>query len=177
MSVVHVGVFCGNLGITAFTLENYSNFNNKFLFNYSSIFKINDYYKNRGREKVSFNELCEIINALSNQDFTGLDKFRLMTSLGKIKEMRVKRNNSNSSAGESASLTWGKADSLESKLLTESSEKMSCLQETASLLNKCIGEKNQGWLQNDKELKILGKKFKKQMKENKSLTLKFCQKK
>ena len=53
-----------------------------------------------------------------------------------------------------------------------SSEKISCLQETVSLLNQCIGEENQGKLQNDKELKILGKDFKKQMKENKYFTLK-----
>ena len=70
-----------------------------------------------------------------------------------------------------------KRDSLESKLHRESSEKMSSLQETVSLLNQCIGKKNQGRLQNEKELKILGKDFKKQMKENRSLTLKLCQKK
>ena len=40
-----------------------------------------------------------------------------------------------------------------------------------------MGEENQGRLQNDKELKILEKDFKKQMKENKSLTLKLCQEK
>ena len=54
---------------------------------------------------------------------------------------------------------------------------MSCLQETVSLLNQCIGEENQGLLQNDKELKILGKDFKKQIRENKSLPLKRFQKK
>ena len=31
MSAGHVGVFCQNLGITAYTLENYSNFKKKFL--------------------------------------------------------------------------------------------------------------------------------------------------
>ena len=36
----------------------------------------------------------------------------------------------------------------------------------------CLGEENQGRLQTDKELKILGKDLKKQMKENKSLSLK-----
>ena len=46
------------------------------------------------------------------------------------------------------------------------------MQETVSLLNQCIGEENQGRLQNEKDLEILGKDFKKQMKENKSLTLK-----
>ena len=70
-----------------------------------------------------------------------------------------------SSAGESASLTLDKRDSLESKLLRASSERISCLQETASLLNQCIDEKNQGRLQNDKELKILRKDFRKQMKK------------
>ena len=34
----------------------------------------------------------ETINTLSNQDFAGLDKFRLRTSLGRIKEMHVKTN-------------------------------------------------------------------------------------
>ena len=34
-----------------------------------------------------------------------------------------------------------------------------------SLLNQCIDEENQGRLKNDKELKILGKDFKKQMKK------------
>ena len=33
MSAGHVGVFWQNLGITAYTLENYSNFKNKYLFN------------------------------------------------------------------------------------------------------------------------------------------------
>ena len=37
MSAGHVGIFCQNLGITAYTLENYSNFKNKFLFNNGSI--------------------------------------------------------------------------------------------------------------------------------------------
>ena len=70
-----------------------------------------------------------------------------------------------SSAGESASLTLDKRDSLESKLLRASSERISSLQETASLLNQCIDEENQGRLQNDKELKILRKDFRKQMKK------------
>ena len=83
-----------------------------------------------------------------------------------------------SSAGGSASLTLDKKrDSLESKLHRASSEKISCLQETVSLLNQCIGEKNQGRLQNENELEIFGKDFKKQMKQNRSLTLKLCQKK
>ena len=56
-----------------------------------SIFKINDYY-NRSRGNKSFTELYEIINTLSNQGFAGMDKFRLRTSLGKIKEICVKMN-------------------------------------------------------------------------------------
>ena len=33
-----------------------------------------------------------MINTLSNQDFAGLNKFRLRTNLRKIKEMHVKIN-------------------------------------------------------------------------------------
>ena len=36
--------------------------------------------------------MSEIINTLSNQDFAGLDKFWLRTSLGKISKMHVKMN-------------------------------------------------------------------------------------
>ena len=61
-----VGVFCQNLGITTYTLEKYSNFKNKFLFNNGSILEIND-YNNRSRGNVSFTELSEIINTLSYQ--------------------------------------------------------------------------------------------------------------
>ena len=46
------------------------------------------------------------------------------------------------SAGYIASLTLDKRDSLENKLLTPLSEKISCLQETASLSNQCIGGEN-----------------------------------
>ena len=92
MSAVHVDVFCQNLGITAYTLENYSNFKNKFLFNNGSILEISDYYSNKSRGNVSFTELSEIINTLSSQDFAGMDKFRLKANLGKIKEMHVKMN-------------------------------------------------------------------------------------
>ena len=66
MSVGHVGIFFQNLGITAYTLENYSNFKNKFLFNNGSILEIIDYYNNRNSGNVSYTELCEIINILSN---------------------------------------------------------------------------------------------------------------
>ena len=93
ISAGHVGVFCLNLGIIAYTLENYSNFKNKSLFDNGSILEINDYYNsNKNRGNVSFTELPEIINVLSSQDFSGMDKFRLRERLGKIKEMRVKMN-------------------------------------------------------------------------------------
>ena len=127
--------------------------------------------------------MSKIINTLSSQDFAGMDKFRLKERLGKIKEILVKMNKmaglaAGSSAAESASLTLDKKrDSLESKFHRASSEKISCLQETVSLLNQCIGKENQGQLQNEKELEIHGKDFKKQMKENRSLTLKLCQEK
>ena len=162
--------------------------------------------RNKSRGNVTFTELSEIINTLSSQDFAGMDKFRLRERLRNIKEIRVKinktkkckRNDSymsdfltspfslvmgdlsagSSSAGESASLTLDKKrDSLESKFRRALSEKMSCLQETVSLLNLWIGEENQGRLQIEKELEVLGKDFKKQMKENRSLTSKLCQKK
>ena len=57
------------------------------LFNNGSTLEINNYCNNRSRGNVSFTELSEIINTLSNQDFTGLDKFRSSSSLGKIKEI------------------------------------------------------------------------------------------
>ena len=41
----------------------------------------------------------------------------------------------------------------------------------------CLGEENQSQLNTDKELQILDKDLKKQIKKNKSLTLKLCQKK
>ena len=85
--------------------------------------------------------------------------------------------NTSLAAGENTSLTLDKRESLlESKLLKASSEKISALQETVSLLNTCLGEENQGRLETYKELKILGKDLKKQMKEHKSLSLKLCQK-
>ena len=79
----HVGVFCQNLGIKTYTSENYSNFENKFLFNNGSILKKNDYFNNRSRGNVSFTELSEIIATLSNQDFAELDKFRLLEKKNK----------------------------------------------------------------------------------------------
>ena len=87
--------------------------------------------------------------------------------------------NTSLAAGENTSLTLDKKGEslLESKLLKSSSEKISVLQETVSLLNTCLGEENQGRLETGKELEILGKDLKKQMKENKSLSLKLCRKK
>ena len=70
-----------------YNLENYSNFKSNFSFNNRSIIEIRDYFRTRG--KASFNDLSQLINALSNQDFSGLDKFRLMENLGKMKKMRA----------------------------------------------------------------------------------------
>ena len=39
---MHPDVFCQNLGIIVYILENYSNFENKFLFTNGSILEIND---------------------------------------------------------------------------------------------------------------------------------------
>ena len=199
-SAGHVGVFCQNLGITAYTLENYSNFKNNFSFNNGSILEIHDFFRTRGN--ASFNDLCQLINTLSNQDFDELDKFKLRESLGKLKEMharfvKVKKSIRNEKglseflsspfspgntllplAGENASLTLKKRKSLLlEKKLQEKSEKISSLQETVSVLNECIVEENQGRLKTDKELQVLSKDLKKQVKENKSLSLKLCQKK
>ena len=62
------------------------------LFNNGSILEINDYCNNGSRGKLSLTELSEIINTLSIQEFAGLDKFKLRTSVGKVKEMRLKMN-------------------------------------------------------------------------------------
>ena len=48
-------VFCQNLGIIAYTLENYSNFRSKFLLKNWNIFEIYDYYWTMGN--VTFNNL------------------------------------------------------------------------------------------------------------------------
>ena len=42
VSAMHPDVFCQNLGIIVYILENYSNFENKFLFTNGSILEIND---------------------------------------------------------------------------------------------------------------------------------------
>ena len=82
-----MGVFCQNLGITAYTLENYSNFKSNFSFSNGSILEIHDYFRTKG--DASFNNLSQIINTVSNQDFAGLDNFRLRKILGKMKEMHA----------------------------------------------------------------------------------------
>ena len=77
-----MGVFCQNLGITAYTLENYSNFKSNFSFNSWSILEIHDYFKTR--ENVYFNDfnLSQLINGtLSNQDFAGFDNFNKLENL------------------------------------------------------------------------------------------------
>ena len=68
-----MSVFCQNLDITAYTLENYSSFSSKFSFNNGSIFEIHDYFRTRGN--ACFNNLSQQTNTLSNQDFAGLDNF------------------------------------------------------------------------------------------------------
>ena len=191
-------------------IENYSNFKNNFSFNNGSILEIHDHFRTKG--KFSFNALPQLINTLSNQDFAGLDKFRLRKSLGKLKEMHVQllkgnKNHRNVSsvskflsspfsptkpaeramgmgntslplaARENTSLALKKRESLLESKLQASSEKISSLQGTVSLLNMCLGEENQGQLKTDKQLQILDKDLEKQIKENKSLTLKLCQKK
>ena len=70
-TVGHVGVFWENLGKTACTSENYSNFKSKFSLNNERIFEIYYYIRTRGNDR--FNDLSQLINALSNQDFAVLD--------------------------------------------------------------------------------------------------------
>ena len=69
-----VGVFCQNLGITAYTLENYSNFKSKFSFNNGNNFETYDYFRTYFRGNARFNDLVKLIESLLNQDFAGLDK-------------------------------------------------------------------------------------------------------
>ena len=77
---------------------------------------------------------------------------------------------------ENTSLALKKRQSFLENKLQALSEKISSLQGTVSLLNMCLEEENQGRLKTDKELQILDKDLQKQIKENKSLTLKLCQK-
>ena len=51
------------------------------------IYEIHDYFRNRAI--TSFNDLSQLINTKSSQDFAGLDKFRSRESLGKMKEMHA----------------------------------------------------------------------------------------
>ena len=85
----------------AYTLKNCSNFQSNFSFNSGSILEIYDLFKTRGN--TSFNNLPQMITTLSNQDFAGLDKFRLSESLGKMKEilvqlLKINKNNRNESS-------------------------------------------------------------------------------
>ena len=81
-------VFSAKIWVSqGYNLENYSNFKSNFSFNNRSIIEIHDYFRTRGN--ASFNDLSQLINALSNQDFSGLDKFRLTENLGKMKKMRA----------------------------------------------------------------------------------------
>ena len=77
-----MGVFCQNLGITSYNLENYSHFKSKFSLNNVRILERYNYFRTRGN--VSFSDLSQLINTLSNQDFAGLDKFnKLINKLNK----------------------------------------------------------------------------------------------
>ena len=68
-----------NLGITAYTLENYSNFKSKLSFNNGNIFEIHDCFRTRGNA----NDLSQLVDSLSlsNQDFAGLDNFNRLENL------------------------------------------------------------------------------------------------
>ena len=68
-----------NLGITAYTLENYSNFKSKQSFNNGNIFEIHDCFRTGGNA----NDLSQLIDSLSllNQDFVGLDNFNRLENL------------------------------------------------------------------------------------------------
>ena len=68
-----------NLGITAYALENYSNFKSKLSFNNGNIFEIHDCFRTRGNA----NDLSQLIDSLSlpNQDFAGLDNLDRLENL------------------------------------------------------------------------------------------------
>ena len=72
-------VFCQNLGIATYTLENYSNFKSKFSFDNGSIFETNDYF--RTWWNASFNDFSQLINTLLNQGFAGLDELNKLENL------------------------------------------------------------------------------------------------
>ena len=58
----------------SYTLQNYSNFKSNFSFNSNRSREIHDF---RTRGNASYNDLSQLINTLSNKDFTCLDKFKL----------------------------------------------------------------------------------------------------
>ena len=66
---------------TAYTLENYSNFKSNFSFNNGSILELHAYFRTRGN--VCFNNfnLPQLIDTLSNQDFTGFGNFNKLENL------------------------------------------------------------------------------------------------
>ena len=72
-------VFCQTLGITAYTLENHSNFKSKFSLSNGNIFEIHDYFRTRRNDR--FNDFSQLLNTLSNQDFAGLDNFNELGNL------------------------------------------------------------------------------------------------
>ena len=79
-----------NLGITAYTLENYSNFKSKLSFNNGNIFEIHDCFRTGGNA----NDLSQLIDSLSllNQDFVGLDNFNRLEKLLCIQGVARKLN-------------------------------------------------------------------------------------
>ena len=79
-------VFCQNLGIAACTLKNCSNFKSKFSISNGSIFEIHDYF--RTRRNARFNDLSQIINTLSDQDFADLHNLgKLWRTLDKLENV------------------------------------------------------------------------------------------
>ena len=115
-----------------------------------------------------------------------LEKFRLREWRKCVQLLKINKSNRNESslsdflsslfspamvntllaAGKHTSLVLDKTESLlESKILKVLYEKIYSLQETVSLLNKCIGKENQGHLETDKELRIFGKDFKNEKKK------------
>ena len=111
----------------------------------------------------------------NNGNESSLSEFLISPFSPAMPKPMLKRNTS-LAARENASLTPKKRESLLESKLQALSAKISSLQSlkpviqgTVSLLNMCIGEENQSSLKTDKEVQILGKELKKQMKENKSL--------
>ena len=91
-------VFCQNLGITGCTLENCSNLKSKFSINNGSIFEIHDYFRTRGNAR--FNDLSQLINTLSSQDFSGLH------NLGNLWRTLDKLENAFCTRGVARKLNW-----------------------------------------------------------------------